>query len=137
MLLAGVALGSFLLFGYAFLGSTDPDRDGAARKRKPAWLAAGALVYMGAAHLAVGQAPDPVYYYDQRGSGFSGRHDLRRDAPYTVADHVADLEAIREHLGADRIVPVGHRRGATLAVQYLLSHPERVERLVALSPAPF
>jgi pimeloyl-ACP methyl ester carboxylesterase len=206
VLLAGVALGSFLLFGYVFLGLTDPDRDGAARKRKLVWLAAGALVYMGAAHLAVGQAPDPVmeelravgpigtwevadgielaylhtppatagpgvpvvmihggpgipalppmeetgvrpldfladrghpvYYYDQRGSGFSGRHDLRRDAPYTVVDHVADLEAIREHLGVDRIVLVGHGWGATLAVQYLLSHPERVERLVALSPAP-
>lgn len=33
-----------------------------------------------------------VFYYDQRGAGFSGRLDLAREPPYTVASHVADLE---------------------------------------------
>jgi pimeloyl-ACP methyl ester carboxylesterase len=53
-----------------------------------------------------------------------------------VSGHVADLEAIREALGAERIIPAGHGWGATLAVQYLLAHPDRVERLVALAPTP-
>ncbi len=206
VLLALVALCSFLLFGALFLRFADPGPDLATGRGRLVWLAVGAVVYMGTAHMAVGRAPSPtleelqahesvemwevadgvqiaylhkpattetteipvvmvhggpgipalppiqatgvrpldfladqghpVYYYDQRGSGFSSRHDLRQEPSYTVAHHVADLEAIREHLGVDRIIPVGHGWGATLAVQYLLEHPERVERLVALAPEP-
>jgi pimeloyl-ACP methyl ester carboxylesterase len=206
LVLALVALGAFLVSGVLLLRAADPGREPRARKRRALWLAAGALVYMGTAHLLVGRAPAPeleelqasevighwvmpdgtelaysrtaattpahdapvifihggpgipalpplqetgirpldflaghgyhVYYYDQRGAGFSGRHDLRRDPPYTVSGHVADLEAIREALGAERIIPAGHGWGATLAVQYLLAHPDRVERLVALAPTP-
>jgi pimeloyl-ACP methyl ester carboxylesterase len=77
-----------------------------------------------------------VFYYDQRGAGFSGRLDLAREPPYTVASHVADLEGIRERLGAEQLILVGHGWGASLASQYLLAHPRRVSRLVALSPAP-
>jgi pimeloyl-ACP methyl ester carboxylesterase len=78
----------------------------------------------------------PVYYYDQRGAGFSDRLDLIRDPPYTVAGHVADLEEIRSAIGVDRLVLAGHGWGATLATQYLMAHPDRVSRIVALSPAP-
>jgi pimeloyl-ACP methyl ester carboxylesterase len=78
----------------------------------------------------------PVYYYDQRGAGFSSRLDLRRGEEYTVDGHVADLEAIREGLEVEQLILVGHGWGATLATQYLLAHPERVERIVALSPTP-
>jgi pimeloyl-ACP methyl ester carboxylesterase len=77
-----------------------------------------------------------VFYYDQRGAGFSGRRDLAREPSYTVASHVADLEGIRETLGAEHLILVGHGWGATLASQYLLAHPRRVSRMVALSPAP-
>ncbi|MCC6929328.1 MAG: alpha/beta fold hydrolase [Gemmatimonadaceae bacterium] len=76
-----------------------------------------------------------VYYYDQLGSGFSSRLDLAHDAPYTVARHVADLEAIRAQIGAPRLVLAGTGWGATLAVQYLLQHPDHVERLILESPA--
>lgn len=78
----------------------------------------------------------PVYYYDQRGAGLSSRLDLRWARPYTVARHVEDLEAIRRILGVERLVLVGHGWGSTLATQYLLAHPTRVERIIALSPAP-
>ncbi len=77
-----------------------------------------------------------VYYYDQRGAGFSSRLDLRRQAPYTVRGHVEDLEAIRAALGAERVILAGHGWGATLAINYLLAHPERVDRLMLLAPAP-
>jgi proline iminopeptidase len=76
-----------------------------------------------------------VYYYDQRGAGWSSRNDLRREAPYSVAMHVADLEAARQRIGADRIVLAGTGWGAALALQYLLAHPTRVERLILESPA--
>jgi pimeloyl-ACP methyl ester carboxylesterase len=78
----------------------------------------------------------PVYYYDQRGSGFSSRLELARGEEYSVDLHVSDLEAVREALGAERIIPVGHGWGATLAAHYLAAHPQRVERMILLSPAP-
>lgn len=46
-----------------------------------------------------------VYDYAQVGAGLSERLEDVRD--YTVARHVADLEAIRADIGADRLVLVG------------------------------
>lgn len=73
-----------------------------------------------------------VYLYDQFGSGASSRaSDI---AEYTVQRHVADLEAIRRQLGADRIVLVGSSWGAVLAGYYMAAYPAHVERAVLLSP---
>ncbi len=77
-----------------------------------------------------------VVYYDQVGAGYSGRLDLARERPYTVARHVADLEAIRASLGAQKVILAGTGWGATLATNYLLAHPDRVERLILESPKP-
>jgi proline iminopeptidase len=77
-----------------------------------------------------------VYYYDQRGAGLSDRLDLRSAPPYSVAMHVADLEQIRERIGADSMILAGHGWGATLAVNYMLAHPARATRAIMLSPAP-
>ncbi len=77
-----------------------------------------------------------VYYYDQRGAGFSSRLELRTQAPYSVAGHVNDLEAIRRQLGARTMILVGHGWGATLAINYLLAHPSSVSRMVLESPGP-
>jgi proline iminopeptidase len=77
-----------------------------------------------------------VYYYDQLGSGLSSRLDLEREPPYTVRRHVQDLEEIRRTLGVQRLSLIGEGWGASLAVQYLVNHPDRVERLILLSPAP-
>lgn len=77
-----------------------------------------------------------VVFYDQRGAGLSDRYDLRRGGPYTVAGHVADLEEMRTILGAERLILAGHGWGASLAAEYLLAHPDRVERMILFSPAP-
>lgn len=76
-----------------------------------------------------------VYYYDQLGSGLSSRLDLTHEHPYTVARHVADLEEIRENIGADKVVLAGTGWGATLAIQYLLEHQNHVDRMILESPA--
>ncbi|MBK6487583.1 MAG: alpha/beta fold hydrolase [Gemmatimonadetes bacterium] len=76
-----------------------------------------------------------VYYYDQLGAGLSGRLDLTTDAPYSVARHVGDLEEIRRAIGAPRMILAGTGWGATLAVNYLLQHPEHVESVILESPA--
>ncbi|TDD93038.1 alpha/beta fold hydrolase [Actinomadura rubrisoli] len=73
-----------------------------------------------------------VYTYDQLGSGRSQR--LKDPTGYTVARQIADLEAIRRRIGAERLVLVGSSWGATLAAQYLAAHPGGVARMVLVSP---
>ncbi|MFJ9706042.1 alpha/beta fold hydrolase [Streptomyces sp. NPDC101234] len=73
-----------------------------------------------------------VYSYDQLGAGRSTR--LRDVTGYTVARQVADLEAIRRTLGADRIILVGQSWGGSLTAQYLAAHAEHVAKAVFTSP---
>jgi len=77
-----------------------------------------------------------VYYYDQRGAGLSDRLDLRTAPPYSVGMHVADLEQIRQRIGADSLILAGQGWGTTLAINYMIAHPDRVARAILLSPAP-
>ncbi|MEV4258338.1 alpha/beta hydrolase [Spirillospora sp. NPDC049652] len=73
-----------------------------------------------------------VYAYDQLGAGRSTR--LSDVTGYTVARHVADLDAIRTALGADKIIVVGQSWGGSLAAQYLAAHPEHVAKVVFTAP---
>ncbi|GGV85903.1 hypothetical protein GCM10015535_33280 [Streptomyces gelaticus] len=73
-----------------------------------------------------------VYSYDQLGAGRSTR--LQDVTGYTVARQVADLDAIRRTLGADRIVIIGQSWGGSLAAQYLAAHRQHVAKAVFTSP---
>ena len=73
-----------------------------------------------------------VYYYDQVGCGNSARLSDPRE--YSIRRHVQDLEAIRQALGAERIVLVGLSWGSTLAAQYCAAYPNRVAKVVFESP---
>lgn len=75
-----------------------------------------------------------VYVYDQLGSGHSSR--LADPRGYTIDRDVADLEEVRLRIGADRLALVGFSYGGALAARYLAAHPDRVERMVLLSPGP-
>ena len=75
-----------------------------------------------------------VYLYDQAGSGHSAR--LPDPLQYTVDRHVADLEAIRQQIGAEQVVLIGDSWGAILAANYMTVHPERVARVIFTSPGP-
>ncbi|WP_328352475.1 alpha/beta hydrolase [Streptomyces sp. NBC_00445] len=48
---------------------------------------------------------------------------------------VEDVEALRAHLGLDRVDLLAHCGGANLAVQYAARHPERIGRLVLITPS--
>lgn len=67
--------------------------------------------------------------YDLRGFGASAAQD---DRPFSHAD---DLHALLDALGIARAVPVGLSMGGAVALNFALSHPERVERLALVSPA--
>lgn len=75
---------------------------------------------------------DPKAYrivlFDQRGSGRSTPHaDL---VDNTTWDLVADIEALREHLGIPRWQVFGGSWGSTLALAYAQAHPSRATELV-------
>ncbi|MFF4852211.1 alpha/beta fold hydrolase [Streptomyces sp. NPDC001194] len=70
---------------------------------------------------------------DLRGTG---RSQLPADTgSYRCDRQVEDVEALRAHLGLDRIDLLGHSAGANLAVLYAARHPERVGKLVLLTPS--
>ncbi|WP_065486047.1 alpha/beta fold hydrolase [Streptomyces sp. PTY087I2] len=69
---------------------------------------------------------------DPRGTGRSARPE--RAGSYRCDRQVGDVEALRVHLGLDRIDLLAHSGGANLAMQYAACHPWRVGRLVLIGP---
>jgi len=74
-----------------------------------------------------------LLYYDQRGGG---RSPVPRDVAVGWREHVADLEALRDHWQLERLTLLGYSWGGLLAVLYALEHPDRVARLALVSAAP-
>lgn len=80
------------------------------------------------AALAEGPGARPVLVYDQLGCG---RSDAPADpALYTPDRFVAEVEALRTHLGLRRAVVLGHSWGGWLAPRYAAAHPDAVAALV-------
>jgi proline iminopeptidase len=73
-----------------------------------------------------------VYVYDMVGRGSSSR--LADPREYTLGRDVRDLEEIRQKIGAERVILVGHSHGGLLAAAYAASHSERVAKMVLSSP---
>ncbi len=75
----------------------------------------------------------PVAFYDQRGNGRSPA--LKTGQSCTLADQIADLEAVRAHLGADRVDLLGHSWGGYLVMAYAARHPEHIAHLIICDSA--
>ncbi|MEU3983233.1 alpha/beta hydrolase [Streptomyces sp. NPDC026672] len=71
---------------------------------------------------------------DPRGTGDSAVPD--DPGTYRCDRLVADVEALRRHLDLDRMDLLGHSAGTNLTVRYAERHPERVGRLVLITPSP-
>jgi len=70
---------------------------------------------------------------DLRGTGDSA---LPADpATFRCDWQVDDVEALRRHLGLDRMNLLAHSAGASLAVAYAVQHPDRIERLALITPS--
>jgi pimeloyl-ACP methyl ester carboxylesterase len=70
---------------------------------------------------------------DLRGTG---RSAVPEDtASYRCDRLVDDVEALREHLGLDRVDLLAHCAGANLAALYAARHPGRVGRLALITPS--
>lgn len=69
-----------------------------------------------------------VVSYDQRGTGRSSEPS----EGYGMPNYVADLEAVREAVGAEAIHLLGHSWGGLVAQRYAVAHPGRVRSIVLL-----
>lgn len=76
----------------------------------------------------------PLALLHQRGVGRS-QHPAD---PATAAWHRLgeDLEALRVHLGLDRLDVLGHSAGTRVALAFAALHPDRVGRLCLVTPPP-
>lgn len=70
---------------------------------------------------------------DPRGTGQSA---TPRDTASYRCDHlVDDVQALREHLGLNRMDLLAHCAGANLAALYAARHPQRVAKLALITPS--
>lgn len=87
------------------------------------------------------------HYYDQRGCGESTRpidrfessnmyqNMMELDRTLGLGAQIADIERIRQILGDDKLILIGHSWGGFLASLYAAEFPEHVEALILVSPA--
>ena len=66
-----------------------------------------------------------VLRYDFRGYGRSSR--LKQGEPYS---HVDDLAVVMDTVGVERVALVGNSLGGRVAIDFALTHPQRVTALV-------
>ena len=88
------------------------------------------------------------HYYDQRGAGQSTRpidtfesnnfyaNAKQLEETLGLSAQLADIERIRQILGEEKLIIIGHSFGAFLAALYAAEFPEHVESLVLVTPAP-
>lgn len=69
---------------------------------------------------------------DTRGSGESA--DATDEESYRCDRLVADVEALREHLGLEQFDLFGHSAAGALATLYAAAHPERLSHLILMTP---
>ncbi|BBH70504.1 hydrolase [Actinoplanes sp. OR16] len=95
--------------------------------------------------LAGGAARHPAYLGDLGGLGASrrlvvphlrgvGESAAGRAKAGSYWRQASDLEGLRSHLGLERIALAGHSAGTRLATAYAAQFPDRLERLVLITP---
>jgi len=110
--------------------------DGATVREKPvAFVSHGGP---GAEHSIMRPGMDPlgeyaqVVYWDHRGQGRSARGDISK---HTLDENVEDLEALRKHLGVEKIVSVGTSYGGMVAMAHAARYPKSVAKLLLIVTA--
>jgi proline iminopeptidase len=70
---------------------------------------------------------------EQRGTGHSSLEKLDAST-LSIAKEVEDIDALRAHLGVEKIRVLGHSWGGMLAMAYAAAHPDRVAKLILVEP---
>jgi proline iminopeptidase len=74
-----------------------------------------------------------LVYFDHRGQGRSARGAKET---YTLENNVEDMEALRQHLGLDKIVVLGSSYGGMVALSYAVRYPQNVSHLIVIATVP-
>ncbi|HTL90471.1 MAG TPA: alpha/beta fold hydrolase, partial [Leptolyngbya sp.] len=74
-----------------------------------------------------------LVYFDHRGQGRSARGDK---STYTLDQNVEDMEALRQHLGLDKIIAIGGSYGGMVALTYAIRYPQNLSHLIAIATVP-
>ena len=70
-----------------------------------------------------------LIYFDHRGQGRSAAAD---PVTYTLDENVADMEALRRHLGLGPIISIGTSYGGMVAMAHAARHPDAVSHLALI-----
>ena len=71
---------------------------------------------------------------DHIGCGLS---DKPQDYPYTLAQHIENLERLLEHLGLEKVTLVMHDWGGAIGMGYATRYPHKAAKFVVLNTAAF
>lgn len=74
-----------------------------------------------------------LVFIDHRGCGRS-KKTRRKD--YTLENNIEDIEALRKHLGLEKICILGTSYGGMVAQGYAIRYPQNVEKLILVVTAP-
>jgi proline iminopeptidase len=74
-----------------------------------------------------------LVFIDNRGCGLSKK---TKQSDYTLENNIEDIEALRQHLGLDRISILGTSYGGMVAQAYAIRYPKRVDKLILVVTAP-
>lgn len=74
-----------------------------------------------------------LVYVDHRGTGRSERVPLET---CTIARMADDLEALRQHLGLEKVIIMGNSFGGMWGMTYALRYPESIAKLILITTAP-
>jgi proline iminopeptidase len=72
-----------------------------------------------------------LIFYDTRGRGRSDPVDASK---VSFENELSDLDAVRKHLGLEKMALAGWSHYGMMVTVYAIRYPERVERIVAITP---
>jgi proline iminopeptidase len=74
-----------------------------------------------------------LIFIDQRGCGWSKK---TKNSDYNLENNIEDIEALRKHLGFNRICILGLSYGGMVAQGYAIRYAKNVEKLILAATAP-
>jgi proline iminopeptidase len=75
-----------------------------------------------------------IVWFDPRGTG--GSTEPADSAAYSLDHYASDVDALRTHLGLERMGLLGFSHGGMVAIRYAANHSDRLTHLVLLDTAP-
>ncbi|MDR3477430.1 MAG: alpha/beta hydrolase [Gammaproteobacteria bacterium] len=74
-----------------------------------------------------------LIFIDNRGCG---RSKKTKASEYTLENNIEDIEALRKHLGLEKICVLGGSYGGMVAQGYAIRYPQHIDKLILVVTAP-